>query len=501
MNCLPHKPDPAENSYDVIVIGAGITGSWLIRELSRYEGRFAILDKEPMPGFGVTKGGLSQIHAPDFTPSGTLKAQFCRDATRMFQKTARELDLPFRKVDELWLALEPAHIADLEAGKQRGEALDAREFTIIGPEKIRELEPHITSKALAALYVRDLGAIHPPEWTFALVENARQNSARVFLNTSVNHIRKDPAGGFTVETSRGTIQSKYIINAAGLFADDIAKMVGDHHIRLILTKGTMAIMDKAVSHLTRHMVYGTFSSKHSQVIAPTAHGNLIAGLGHFTEPAGKTDTKVETGKLAEVIKMGQELIPALSEKDVITSFAGIKSENNRVEKGDHYIAPSDAAEGVIHALVSSPGLTGAPYISEFIITLLSDAGFILRDNPNFEPHRLSWKRLAGLDPKEKQELMCNNPKYAHILCRCEKISKAEIVQAIHRGADTMDGVKHLTRAGMGRCQGGFCGPSVLQLLCDETGRAPGAVTKKGKGSHIVVGETRNDGGNEAVDQK
>ena len=189
MDHLTTLSDRTENGFDVVVIGAGITGSWLIRELSRFEGRFALLEKEAMPGFGVTKAGLSQIHAPDFTPPGTLKARFCRDATRLFQKTARQLDLSFREVDELWLALKPEHIDDLKAGKKRGEALDAREFAMIGPEKIRDLEPHITPKALAALYVRGLGAIHPPEWTFALVENARQNNATVYMNTSVLSIR------------------------------------------------------------------------------------------------------------------------------------------------------------------------------------------------------------------------------------------------------------------------------------------------------------------------
>ncbi len=477
---------PNRSDFDIIVIGAGITGAWLARELSRYEGAFAVFDKEPLPGFGVTKGGLSQIHAPDFTPPGTLKAQFCVNAAAAFKQTARLLDLPFREVDELWLALEPSQIDDLKAGKARGEALDNRKFELIGPARIRELEPCVTSKALAALYVRGLGAVHPPEWAFALIENARQNHVRTYFNTAVVAIEKRPDGGYAIDTTRGHFSTNYIVNAAGLFADDIARMAGDQGIELILTKGTMAIMDKSVSHLTRHMVYGTFSAEHSQVVAPTVHGNLIVGLGTFTRPAAKNDTSVSRGKFAEVIAMGRQLIPALSSKDVITTFAGIKSENNRAAKGDFTIAPSEASPGIIHALISSPGLTGAPAVAARIIDLLADSGFELREKKTFNPYRASWPRFTALSAAERRRTIRKDPDFAHIVCRCENVSAAEIKAAIRRGADTMDGVKHLTRAGMGRCQGGFCGPSVFNLLSAETGMPPAAITKKGAGSHMIL---------------
>lgn len=482
----PNTTEQHQNHFDITIIGAGITGSWLVRELSRFEGKIAILEKECQSGFGVTKGGLSQIHAPDFSPPGTLKAKFCANATGRFKKIAAELDLHFREVDELWLALEKSKIADLEAGKQRGEALEAREFSIIGPDKIRALEPHVTQKAVAALYVRGLGAIHPTEWTFGLIENARQNNAQAFFNTTVNGIASDEHGMYTLHTSSGPIQTKFIVNAAGLYADEIAKMAGDSDIKLILTKGTMAIMDKSVSHLTRHMVYGTFSEAHSQVVAPTAHGNLIAGLGYFTEPADKTDTKVERDKLEEVMKMGRELIPSLSEKDIITSFAGIKSENNKVDKGDFYIAHSNASPGFIHAIISSPGLTCAPAVAEMIINMLSDAGFDLKEKKDFQNQRVSWQKFAALSYSEKKELVTKNPQYGHVVCRCEKITAAEIQQSIQRGINTVDGVKHLTRAGMGRCQGGFCGPTVLDMLSRETGISPKAITKKGPGSGMLM---------------
>lgn len=222
------------------------------------------------------------------------------------------------------------------------------------------------------------------------------------------------------------------------------------------------------------------------MVAPTAHGNLIAGLGYFTEPADKTDTKVERGKLEEVIRMGRELIPALSEKNIITSFAGIKSENNKVDKGDFYIAHSNASSGIIHACISSPGLTCAPAVAEMIIHMLSDAGFDLKEKKDFQNQRVSWQKFAALSFNEKQNLVIKNPKYGHVVCRCEKITAAEIQRSIQRGANTIDGVKHLTRAGMGRCQGSFCGPTVLNMLSRETGLSPQAISKKGPGSGMLM---------------
>ncbi len=479
--------DRHQGDYDVTIIGAGIIGSWIAREMSRFNVRIALLDKEPCPGFGVTKSGLSLMHAPDFCPPGTLKGILCLNAPDRFKDLAHKLDVKFREVDELWLALESSQIPNLEEAKRRGEGFGATGFEIIGPEKIRELEPNVTRKAVAALYVNGLGAVSPTEWSFALAENAVQNGARLHLDTSVSDIEAQTGGGYLVKTSRGLFRTRYLINAAGLFADEIAMMVGDRDIRLILTKGTMAILDKSVSHLVRHMVYGTFSPKHSQVIAPTAHGNLIVGLGHFTQPKDKTDTRVERGKLREVMEMGRELVPSLSDGDIITSFTGIRSENSKTEKGDFYISHSEHAPGVIHVIIGSPGLTAAPAVADRVVGMLADAGCQMEEKPDFQGERRSWKRFSALCGDEQTALIASNAKFGHIACRCENVTEAEIVEAAHRGARTLDSIKHLTRAGMGRCQGGFCGPRVIELLHKELNIPIDQVAKKGDASFVVAG--------------
>jgi glycerol-3-phosphate dehydrogenase len=353
---------PQAGDYDVIIIGGGIIGAMIARQLAKFEGRFAVLEKAAFPGCGVSKASLSQIHQPDFCPPGSLKGRLCLDAPARFKKLAAKLEVLYREVDELWLALEPSQVSDLEAVKARAESHGATGFEIIGPQRIHELEPHVTPEAVAGLYARGLGVIYTPEWNFALIENAVQNGVQLHLQTEVVDIAKSKDGTYRLSTQQGTLTARYVINAAGLYTDEIAGMVGDGHIQLSLRKGTMLIFDKSASHLARHMIFGSFSESHSQDIAPTAHGNLILGV-HYVKTDKKSDTRVSRKGIQETLKLGRQLIPALSEKDVITSFAGILANSNMSSDGDFFIAPSEHAPGVIHVMVGAPGLSAAPAIA------------------------------------------------------------------------------------------------------------------------------------------
>ena len=485
---------PQMDDYDVIIVGGGIVGAMIARQLSKFQGRFAIVEKAAFPGFGVSKASLSQIHLPDFCPPGSLKGRLCRDAPARFKKLAGELEVLYREVDELWLALEPAQVGDLEAAKARAESHGVTGFEIIGPQRIRELEPHVTPQAVAGLYARGLGVIYTPEWNFALIENAVQNGVQLYLQAEVSGITKTPDGSYRLATRQGTLTARYVINAAGLYADEIARMAGDGHIHLSLRKGTMLIFDKSVSHLVRHMIFGSFSESHSQDIAPTAHGNLILGI-HYVKTDKKSDTHVSREGIRETLKLGRQLIPTLSEKDVITSFAGILANSNMTRDGDFFIAPSEHAPGVIHVMVGAPGLSAAPAVAEYVIQLLGDVGWRTVEKTGFNPRRRGWPRFATAPPEKKQQMIDTDPKYGHVLCRCEQVTEAEILESIHRGARTMDAVKHLTRAGMGRCQGGFCASFVLNHLADELGIPPTRVTKNGPGSHQIVKMTKAEADN------
>ena len=470
--------------FDAVVIGAGIVGAMIVRELSRLKGRFAIVEKEMFPGFGVSKASLSQIHLPDFCPPGSLKGKLCVNAPERFKKLAGELDVDYREVDELWLALAPAQVSLLKEAQFRGEANGAKGFELVGPQKIRELEPHITPNAVAGLRAKGLGVIHPPQWGRALVAHAVQNGVQLYLQTAVRNITRKDDGSFSIATSNGVLSAKYVINAAGLYADEIAQMTGDCDIRLILRKGTMLIFDKSVSHLARHMIFGTSGAPHSQDIAPTVHGNLIVGV-HYAKTESKTDTRVSREGIRETLKLGQMLIPALSEADIITSFAGILATNTMSSEGDFYIAPSEREPHVIHIIVGAPGLSAAPGIADYVIKLLGDAGFKTAEKKTAQLRHRRWPRFESASVEQREQMVAENPKHGHILCRCEQVTEAEIREAIRSGASTMDAVKHLTRAGMGRCQGGFCGTFVLEQLIKQLGIAPAEVTKNGPGSYQI----------------
>ncbi len=489
MSTAESATSPHIGDYDAVIIGGGIIGAMIARELSKFQGRFAVLEKEAFPGFGVSKASLSQIHLPDSCPPGSLKGRLCRDAPARFKKLARELDVLYREVDELWLALEPAQVTNLEAAKARAESHGAGGFEIIGPQRIRELEPHVTPKAVAGLYARGLGVIYTPEWNFALIENAVQNGVQLRLQTEVVDITNTKERTYRLTTNQGTLTATYVINAAGLYADAITRMVGDGHIHLSLRKGTMLIFDKSASHLARHMIFGSFSETHSQDIAPTAHGNLILGV-HYVKTDKKTDTTVSRDAIQQTLGLGRQLIPALSEKDVITSFTGILANSNMTRNGDFFIEPSERSPGVMHVIVGAPGLSAAPAIAEYVVQLLGDAGWRAEEKAGFNPRRRAWPRFETASIAQKKQMINTDPKYGHVLCRCEQVTEAEILQSIHRGARTMDAVKHLTRAGMGRCQGGFCGPFVLKQLADELGIPPTRVTKNGPGSHQIVKMTK-----------
>ena len=482
---------PYLGTYDVIVIGAGIVGAMIARELTRYEGRVALLEKESFSGCGVSKANLCMLHSPLMFQSGPLRIKLMHNAGIRYKKLANELDVVFREVDEIFVAFDASQLLRWENARNWAiENKVSAGHELISAEKLRELEPHVSRRIIGALYGKGVGAIHAPEWTFALTENAVANGLSLYLRTPVMDIWKQKDFAYMVKIPRGYFKTKYIINAGGLFADEIAGMVGDRDIHLTISKGTMAILDKSVSHLVRSMVYGTFSMDLSQMISPTAHGNILIGVGTFTKAEHKRDTKVDRERLKEIIDLAKELVPAVSEKDVITSFSGIRSMNNKAPQGDFYIDHSDHAAGVIHAVIGSPGLTAAPAIAELIIEKLADAGMVVKEKKDFEKRRNAWPRFATASFAEREHMISLNPEYGHIICRCEQVTKGEIIEAIRRGADTLDAVKHMTRAGMGRCQGGFCGISTLRLLADQLGILPSQVTMRGDGSAQIVGFTK-----------
>ncbi len=481
------------DSYDVVVIGAGIVGSMIARELSRYGLRLALIEKEGFPGFGATKANPCMLHSPLMFPSGPLRVGLCVNAAARYRSLAAELAVDFKVVDELFVALDGAQLEKLTRAKTWAEDNGlAAGHRLIGAEELRRIEPNVSERAIGALYGKGLsGALYAPEWAFALADSAAENGTRLLFDSRVTGLSREGEKLIRVDTTTGSLSARYVVNAAGLYADDIAHMAGDRDIELVLTKAVMAITDKAASSRVNSMVYGTYDREHSQMVTPTVHGNLLLGLGRFTSPHSKTDTAVAPGKLGELLSMCRELVPAISPSDIITSFAGIRSENTTAHGGDFYIAPSEHMQGVIHAVVGSPGVTAAPAIAEYVVGLLAAAGLRLVPDDNFCPRRKGWPRFESASAKKRQSEMARNAAFGHIICRCEHVSEAEIAEAVGRGARSLDALKHVTRAGMGRCQGAFCGTTLITYLSEHLGIAPTEVTKRGGPSQLITGLTRS----------
>jgi len=479
--------DGSSEPYDVIIIGAGIVGSMLVRELSRFKLKLAIIDKEDQPGLGVTKASLSYIHRNHMNAPGTERAKLCTGSQDRFRKLSAELGLPYRETDEINIAFDKEQEQQIRTRVDWAFKNGETKFRVISKEEVARLEPRLTKDFIFAVHSEAHGMIHPPEWAFALVENAKANHAKIFVDTEVLGLEKAQDSLWAVSTTRGVLRTRYVVNAAGLFADQIAWMAGDKDVKLIKTRGTYAIFDSAVSSMLRHLIYvAGLNFSYSQAMGPTVHGNIILGLGRFKEPIDRYDVRVTKEELECILKMGKQLIPDLPEKDVITSFAGIKSTNNLAAPEDFYVGVSGVSPTLIYALICSPGVTGSPGITRRIIELLSNAGLDLVEKPDFNPYREKPFRFKDASEKERRQAIAKDPRCGHLICRCEQVSEAEIVDAIHRGARSIDGVKQLTRAGMGRCQGGFCGPWILKILSSELGIPPEKVTRKGKGSEEIV---------------
>jgi len=473
--------------YDVLVIGGGMVGAMILRELSRFRLAVALVEKETQPGFGATKSTMAYIHRNHMNPPGSLRSRLCRDSQESFQALASELGLGYREADEINIAFDTNEEAQVRLRLDWAFRNGEKSFRVISREEVARLEPKLSGDFIFAVHSMGHGMIHPPEWAFALTENASANGARVFMETEAVGLEREEGGLWKVHTDKGALRSRFVVNAAGLYAEHIAHLAGDMMVRQFPARGTFAIFDTSVSSMLRHIVYvAGIDTSFSQSIGPTLHGNMILGLGHYREPANLNDTRVTREELDDILRVGKRIIPDLPERDLIASFAGIKVTNNLAEKNDFYLGPSSISPTLFHALIGPPGITASPGIARALLDLLANAGLDLKEKPDFDGSLTRPFRFREADEAARNAAIRKDSACGHLVCRCEQVSEAEIRDAVRRGARTLDGVKQITRSGMGRCQGGFCGPWVLKLIADELGIPPEKVTRKGRGSEEVV---------------
>lgn len=475
--------------YDAVIVGAGVTGCAIARELSRQTGRFLVAERALDVCEGTSKANSAIVHAGFDAEPGTLKAKMNVAGNRMMDQTSQELGVPFKRVGALVVCLREEELPKLRELYDRGLQNGVEGLSLLTGDEARAMEPNLTNSVCGALLAETSGIICPFELTLGLAESAAINGVKFQFDTEVTGISRD-GENWRLSTSKGDIITRTVINAAGVYAAALHNMACESKLHITPRKGEYCLLDKTAGGHVSHTVFQLPGKLGKGVlVSPTVHGNLLTGptaadVDDFEDAA---TTAAGLHEVAEKSAWGVKDIPM---RQVITSFVGLRAH----EDGDDFIL-AESAEGFFDAAgIESPGLSSAPAIGEYIAGLVADK-LGLPENPSFDPIRRGVRRIAELPAEERAAKIAANPLYGNIICRCEEVSEGEILDAIHSvlGAKTLDGVKRRTRAGMGRCQSGFCSPRVMEILSRELGLDLTEIRKNGKGSQIVLEKTRKEG--------
>ncbi len=475
--------------YDVIIIGAGVSGAATARELSRYKVNACVIEKEEDVCCGTSKANSAIVHAGYDAATGSLMAKLNVRGNQMMEQLAKDLDFPFKKNGSLVVCLHEEDMSNLQALYDRGVANGVKDLRILNREELRAMEPNISDDAYAALYAPTAGIVCPFNLNIAMAENACVNGVEFKFDTEVTGLHPIE-GGWAIETNQGSFETKYVVNAAGVYADRLHNMVSAKKIHITPRRGDYCLLDKTAGDLVSKTIFalpGKFGK--GILVAPTVHGNLILGPTAL-DIEDKEGTNTTREGLDQVIAKCGMNVKNIPMRSVITSFAGLRAH----EDGHEFlIGELEDAKGFIDcAGIESPGLTSSPAIGEMVAEILREK-LNLEKNENFVATRKGVLDPDSLSKEERIELIRKNPAYGNIICRCEMITEGEILDAIHRplGAKSLDGVKRRTRAGMGRCQAGFCSPRTMEILARERHVSMFDITKSGGESKIVVGTNKD----------
>ena len=474
--------------YDVIVVGAGVTGAAVARELSRRKGRFLVAERALDVCEGTSKANSAIVHAGFDAEPGTWKARMNVRGNQMMDQLSEELDIPFKRVGAFVVCFSTEDLPKLQELYGRGVKNGVTDMELLTGDQARALEPNLSDEVAGALLARTSGIVCPFELTLGLAESAAKNGVEFSFDTEITGL--EPAErGWIVHTSRGDLSARTVVNAAGVFSGAVHNWVCESKLRITPRRGEYCLLDHTAGSHVSHTVF-QLPGKYGKgvLVSPTVHGNLLLG------PTAKDidsleDTATTAPGLQEVLDKSALGVKNIPTRQVITSFVGLRAH----EDGDDFVLGESAPGFFDAAGIESPGLTSAPAIGEYLAGLIA-AKLNLEENPDFDPIRRGVPHVKDLPPQERAALIEKHPAYGQIICRCEEVSMGEILDAIHGilGAKTLDGVKRRTRAGMGRCQAGFCSPRVMDLLAKELGLDLTDIRKSGKQSHIVLQQTRGE---------
>jgi len=469
--------------YDVAIIGAGCCGASIARKLSAYDVSVVLLEKCADVCFGVSKANSGIIHAGFHHPVTSLKARLEIRGNLMFDQLHYELNFPFKRVGIIVAAFSVEEMKTVEHLYAQGIANGVPQLEVCSRERILALEPQLNPDVVGGLFAPTGGIIEPYRYVFALVENAQKNGVEVKTNFTVSKGIKE-GDYWIVESKEGeTVKAKYVVNSAGLYADEISKCFGAEEFKITPRKGEEFLLQRNARGFPNHVIFPV-PGKHTKgiLVIPTVEGTLMIGPT-AEEIDDKEDLTTTPQNLEKVFIQATYMVPTISRREIITSFAGLRPT---LPGNDFYIEPSQKQPNFIQvAGIQSPGLTASPAIGEYVKDILKKCGLKLLEKSDFDPYLPKQIRVRELAFEELEELIKRNSKYGNIVCRCECVSEAEIVEAIQKGHTTLDGIKFYTRAGMGLCQGAFCTYKILKIISRETSIPIEKITKRGGGSWII----------------
>lgn len=482
------------NMFDVVIIGAGVIGSAIAREISRYKLKACVIEKEEDVCNETSKANSAIIHAGFDAVPGTEKAKLNVIGNSMMDQIAEELDIPFKRNGSLVVCTKEQDPEGLQILMERGKKNGVPDLQILNREELLKKEPNIADDVTCALWAPTGGIVCPFHMTMGYAENAYENGVQFFLNTKVGKLEKTEAG-FTIQVHRvdngsdEMIETRIVVNAAGVYADEINNQLSDRKLHITARKGEYMLLDKTVGDYVKSTIFQLPSKMGKGVlVTPTVHGNLLVGpTAVNVEDKDAVNTTMDG--LNQIAKVSSHSVKNIPFRQVITSFAGLRAH----EDGDDFIiGEASDVQGLINAAgIESPGLSSAPAIGVAVAELVRDI-LNAEEKLDFNPIRHGILDPDTLSLEERNQLIKENPAYGNIICRCEMITEGEILDAIHRplGARSLDGVKRRTRAGMGRCQSGFCSPKVMEILKKEVPMSVDKIGKNGVGSEFIVGENK-----------
>lgn len=478
--------------YDVAVVGAGVIGTAVARYLMEYELKVVMLERANDVSCGTTKANSAIIHAGYDAAADSLKGQFNAKGNAMFEDLCRDLAVPFRRIGSLVLALQPEDVHTLHALMDNGKALGVPGLQIISREEVLLREPNANPDNYGALFAPSAGIVEPWELATACAENAVDNGADLMLDFDITGISKDD-DGYTLTNGSRNVEARLVINCAGVYADAVYAMVAAvPEFAIHPRRGQYYLLDKTADGLANHILFPCPSALGKGVlVVPTIDHNVLVGPdSEELNEHGKESVETTGDRLAFVKAESGKLCRKIPFRENITTFSGLRAEPTG---GDFIIGESSQAKGFYNvAGMKSPGLSSAPAIAEHVALWV--AGRLdAKKNPSYIAERRARVKFMELSPEEKQEMIRKDSRYGRVICRCEMITEGEIIDAIHRnvGARSINGIKRRVRPGAGRCQGGFCGPRVLEILERELGCQATEVLQEGLGSHVLIGKTKN----------